>query len=58
MVRLMERTARQSMKVNTHKQITDLIQKTIANGDDIATLTRKISPEAGERNTTKRNVSL
>lgn len=30
------------MKVNTHKQITDLIQKTIANGDDIATLTRKI----------------
>lgn len=30
------------MKVNTHKQITDLIQETIANGDDIATLTRKI----------------
>lgn len=31
------------MKVNTHKQITDLIQETIANGDDIATLTRKIT---------------
>lgn len=30
------------LKVNTHKQITDLIQETIANGDDIATLTRKI----------------
>lgn len=30
------------MKINTHKQITDLIQETIANGDDIAMLTRKI----------------
>lgn len=30
------------MKVSTHKQITDLIQETIDNGDDIASLTRKI----------------
>lgn len=30
------------MRINTHQQITDLIQKTIEDGDDIASLTRKI----------------
>ncbi len=37
------------MKINTHNQITDLIQSTIDNGEDIASLTRKIL-DGGWRN--------
>lgn len=39
----------QLMKINTHQQITDLIQRTIDNGESIETLTRKIM-DGGWRN--------